>query len=175
VDVISATPARPGQHVIVRHRGVADRYALVGSWEALEGPAALQRLRDPAFTPLQQVVVTEAAAAGLPASALPGRAGTVRVEASEAGYAKLTVSAERPGILRASESFTPFWRARLNGKETSTFRCDYIFTGLAIPAGLHTVELEHRPPLATFWLQSVGLLFCGVAIVAVIRRRPQSS
>lgn len=163
VDVITATASRPGQHVIVRHTGPADRYAVVGHWEAAEGEAALQRLRDPAFQPLQQVVVPGEVAARLPAPGAPGRAGGVQVEELASGYARLKVTADRPAILRASDSFSPFWRASINGQPADTFRCDYVFTGLLLPAGLHTIELEHRPPMGTFWLQLAGLAACGLA------------
>lgn len=171
VDVISATPSRPGQHVIVRNRGAADRFALVGAWESLEGNAALQRLRDPAFRPLEQVVVPSATGTSLPASSAPGRAGTVRIDEYQPGYARLTVSADRPGILRASDSYSPHWRARLNGEPSATFRCDYIFTGVAVPAGLHTLELEHRPPLTTLWLQLAGFAVCAGALLALRSQR----
>ena len=171
VDVIAATAERPGQHVIVRHQAPADRYAVVGSWSGLEGQAALQQLRDPAFKPLEQVVVAPAVAAKWPSSGEPRRAGRVTVEAAEPGYVQLKVSADTAAILRASDSYSPHWRARLNGQPVEAFRCDYIFTGVAIPPGLHTLELEHRPPQSTFWLQMAGLLVCAGALLAVIRAR----
>ncbi len=171
VGVIAATAERPGQHVVVRHQAAADRYAVVSAWTGLDGAAALQRLRDPSFKPLDEVVVSRDVAARLPAPASAGRAGSVTVEASEPGYVKLKVNANQAGLLRASDSYSPYWQARINGKPAETFRCDYIFTGVAVPPGLQTVELEHRPPASTLWLQLAGMLGCAGAVAGVWRGR----
>jgi|APTNR8051073442_1049403.scaffolds.fasta_scaffold00016_84 hypothetical protein len=170
VDVMTATPNRPGQHVIVRHLGAADRFALAGQWEGRDGPDALQRLRDPSFQPLDQVVVPVAVADTLPKPQAPGRAGTVEVEKLASGYARLKVSSDRAAVLRASDSFSPFWRARLNGKPVDVFRCDYVFVGVSIPAGLHSLELEHQPPLLTLGLQLSGMAACMFALLMTVGR-----
>lgn len=36
------------------------------------------------------------------------------------------------------------WRATVDGKQVPTYRTDYIFTGVVVPEGSHTVRLEHR-------------------------------
>ncbi len=172
VDVIPAAANRPGQHVVVRHLAPAARFALLGRWEGLTTPALLQRLRNPATIPLQQAFVAPDVAARLPASGTNGPVGSVQVESYQPGHMVLKVSADQPTILRAADKFSPFWRARVDGVPVDVFRCDHVFTGCALTAGSHTVELEHRPPLHTLWLQLGGMAACaGAALFLFLRRR----
>lgn len=171
VDVVPATAARPGQHVIVRHRAPADRFAVIGGWDGLEPAATLQRLRDPATKPLERVLIPTEVAAGLPASTTNGLVGAVEVEKIEPGYMKLKVTANQSAILRASDKYSPYWQAQLNGKSVPVFRCDYVFTGIALEPGIHSVVLEHRPPLSTLWLQLSGLAACALCIGGLAVRR----
>ena len=175
VMALPATSGRPGQQVILRHKAPADRFAVVGNWLGLEPAATLEKLRDPTTVPLSQVLVPSEVAARLPEPSAAGPAGTVKVEKYQAGYVKLNVSADRPAVLRASDYFSRYWRATINGKPAEVFRCDHVFTGVAIEPGVSTVVLEHLPPLQTFWLQVGGMLACMLAMVSLLITKPQGA
>jgi hypothetical protein len=60
---------------------------------------------------------------------------------------RLTVQAQAaaPGILVVSEMFTPGWTALLDGKPVPILRTNYLFRGIALPEGSHTVVLTFAP------------------------------
>lgn len=169
VDVVPGSPSRPGQHVIVRQTGTAPRFALFGSWTGLDPEATLARLRDPSTQPLATTFVPPAVAAGLPVPAAAGLVGSVSVEQAEAGVLRLKVATEQAAVLRCSDKFSPYWKAEINGRAVDTFRCDYLFLGVAVPPGVHTITLEHRLPPVTLWVQLAGLLAAAVALLAALR------
>lgn len=156
VAVVPGTEQQRGQHILARYLAAAPRYALVAGWEPADPSGTLARLASPQHVPLERVLVPPAAQ--LPASEGKGLSGSVDVLAYEAGRVTLRVATDVPAILRAGEKFTPYWRARVDHQPVPVFRCDHIFTGLLVGPGLHTVELEHRPPRLTLGLQAVGLL-----------------
>ncbi len=175
VQVLSASSGRQGQQVIGRHTAPADRFAVVGDWVGLDASATLAKLRDPTTVPLRQVIVPSEVAARLPAPSGTGLAGSVKVEGYQPGYMQLDVTADKPAILRASDYFSRYWRASINGKPSEVFRCDHVFTGVALEPGHYTVTLEHLPPLQTFWLQVGGMLACLVALGVLVMKKPQAA
>lgn len=175
VMVIPASTGRPGQHVIAKHKATADRFALLGDWQGLEPQEIISKLKEPSTQPLSRALVSSDTAAKLPAPGAAGLAGTVAVERYQSGFARMKVSADRPAVLRASDYFSRYWRATVDGLPAEVFRCDHIFTGVFVPAGIHMVELEHLPPLQSLWLQAGGMLMCLAAVAFVLIRKPQAA
>lgn|GEM_PF-724683 len=78
--------------------------------------------------------------------------GEVRVSAYEADGLRLRVSAERRAVLIVTDSYAPYWRARIDGEETPVAPVDHTFLGVVVPDGTHEVILEYRPPYRfLFW------------------------
>jgi hypothetical protein len=153
--VVPGTEQQRGQHIVMRYTAPAPRFALVGAWEPVDTTTALARLAAPDHVPLQSVLTH--LEAGLPPSTNAGLFGSVEVIQLESGMARLRVAAEQSGILRASDKYTPYWRAWVNGEPAKVIRSDHIFLGVFIPPGMHTVVLEHRPPRLPLNLQFAGL------------------
>jgi hypothetical protein len=76
-------------------------------------------------------------------------------EGAEAKYTQyglqnlaLNVTATGNNLLFLSESYYPRgWKAFIDGKETPIYRLDYLFRGVVVPKGTHTVTMEFEPSL----------------------------
>ena len=62
-------------------------------------------------------------------------ANTVRVNFNAAG----------PGVLVLLDAYYPGWEARVDGIQSKILRTNYMFRGVLVPAGVHTVEFNYRP------------------------------
>ncbi|MBQ2077320.1 MAG: YfhO family protein, partial [Bacteroidales bacterium] len=83
-----------------------------------------------------------------------------------------------------SETFYPKgWKARIDGKKASFFRCNYILRGMIIPAGEHEIEFSYMPKTAKIGgmvslicniltLTMIAFL-CTIYIIKKIRRKKQ--
>ena len=93
------------------------------------------------------------------APALPAPSGGATVRASRPGPNELEVvtTTTEPRFLVVSEMFFPGWRASVDGVETRIYRTNYLFRGLVVPAGRHTVRFEYRP----------GSVVAGATITAI--------
>ncbi|MBA2277026.1 MAG: YfhO family protein [Chloroflexia bacterium] len=58
---------------------------------------------------------------------------------------RLTTLTDAPGLLVLSEVYDPGWRAYVDGEEVELYRTNYLFRGVAVPAGAHDVELRYDP------------------------------
>jgi hypothetical protein len=86
------------------------------------------------------------------------------------GRVSLKVRSSREQLLVMSQNYNPEWRARVNGKETTTLRANYLWNAVVVPAGESVVEFEYNSPVAQKW-RSVTLysaLFYGVFVLAVL-------
>ena len=58
----------------------------------------------------------------------------------------------RPGWLMVSQTWYPGWVARVDGKRAALLHANFLFVGVEVPAGRHTVELVYRPNSFVFGL-----------------------
>ena len=68
----------------------------------------------------------------------------VSVESYRADRIELDVSTAARGLLVLSEVYYPAWKAYVDGEPVSLYRANYLFRGVPIPAGDHTVELRYE-------------------------------
>jgi hypothetical protein len=93
-----------------------------------------------------------------------GSGGRVDVVASGPARVDVTVEASQAALLVVQVKHRPaLWRAVVNGKRAATERVDYVWTGVAVPAGVSRVILQARLPLGIWLPACVGL----VALVAL--------
>lgn len=174
VTVVPATQQQPGQQIIAQLTAPAPRYALIAGWETADGSTTLARLKDASRAPFERVLVSPDA--DLPESSGNGLTGSITVQEMDTGRIKLKVASDVPAVLRASEKFTPYWKAWINGKPAEVFRTDHVFTGVFVGPGINTIELEHCPPRLTLLLQGAGLLIgLGAVFVCAFKREPESA
>jgi hypothetical protein len=76
----------------------------------------------------------------------------------------LAVEAPFPGILVVTEGWDPGWRATLDNEDTRVLIADHALMGVAVPAGVHVVELTFDP----HGLTRAGALMIGAIVVLVL-------
>lgn len=77
----------------------------------------------------------------------------------------LKTETNSPSFLVASDIYYPGWNVYIDGKQSSIFRTDYLFRGIIIPAGKHTIRFAYQPISLTigFWL-----FFITIEIILVL-------
>ncbi len=60
-------------------------------------------------------------------------------------HIKVAASTPADRFLVLSEMYMPGWYATIDGRPATIYRANYLFRGLIIPAGAHTVDLVYRP------------------------------
>ncbi|MDR1974622.1 MAG: YfhO family protein [Bacteroidales bacterium] len=81
-----------------------------------------------------------------------------------------------------SEVFYKTWKAYIDGEEVPIFQTNYILRGIKVPAGKHVIEFKCRYELAEkassvslYASIFVGLIFAGLIVVLILRRRKSLS
>ncbi len=98
------------------------------------------------------------------------------------GAIDLDVSASAPATVVVLQSYTPDWKATVDGVDTTVRPADVLFQSIVVAPGHHVVSLRYRPASVTVgWVTSIAGVVGLVALFAVpaaLRRRrrgPRSS
>lgn len=86
------------------------------------------------------------------------------------------VNTHMGGTLVISQTFDPFWSAKVDGMPTPVVRADHSLTGVHVQAGTHTVTLQYQPrttSLGTLISLLTGLVMVLVWVYLRYRKRPQ--
>jgi hypothetical protein len=90
------------------------------------------------------------------------------------GTQEMEIKATATGnnLLFISDAYYPKgWKASIDGKETEILRLDYLFRGVVVPAGIHTVTMKFEPEIfylgkqISFWITFIVygmLIFLGI-------------
>jgi len=175
VTVVPATPSAPGNHVVLRLKKDAPRFALIAGWEPASDEESLRRMGSLGFVPFQTTFVAPDDVKGLPALTGTGIVGQVELAQYRAGYMNLKVSSDRPAMLRVSEKYDRDWRAWIDNQPVPVRRVDFIFQGILIPTpGLHEVVLKYAPDKTQLIWQWLGILLClGAGLGLILRNRTE--
>jgi hypothetical protein len=119
----------------------------------------LKRVTAPGFDGRREALVE-----GPAAPLLPPPRGAAAADASRRAPNGLTIATTTPDarFLVVSEMYLPGWRAYVDGVETAIYRTNYLFRGVAVPAGQHTVTFVYRPVSVM-----IGMGISGVAVLVV--------
>ena len=153
-------------------------FYLASAAEVLDsGEAVLARLLSGRVDP-QEVALLEKA----PDVRLDGageRAGD-RVERlaydPQEGLIGLRTQSAGPRVLVVSENYQSNWSVWVDGEEAEMVRVNYVWKGVALPAGEHEVELRYFSPVLA-WARGaglVGLIVVGIVVVGAWRQRRQA-
>jgi|GEM_PF-1999745 len=82
----------------------------------------------------------------------------------------LTTSTAAQRFLVLSEMYFPGWHAYVDGVETPIYRTNYIFRGVVVPAGRHTLTFVYRPASALWGAALSALALVVVVGLLVVRR-----
>jgi len=168
----------PGPRVSVyRNRRAMPRAYVVGCTQSVpDGELALAAMVDAEPEQVQGVAVVEGQ--GLETCEW-GRIGEVEVQRSGWGRLDIKTQTERQGWLVIGERLYPGQRVVVDGELTETLPTNYLFQGLPLSAGEHTVVWAYRPLglqvlvglSALAWL--LGVLALVQTGIASLRRRTE--
>jgi hypothetical protein len=88
--------------------------------------------------------------------------GVARVVAESDGKLEVRAESSSPSLLVLSDAYYPGWRASVDDQEAHIYQTDYALRGVRIPAGVHVVRFELRPPSFR-----VGLIVTLLALAAL--------
>jgi hypothetical protein len=81
----------------------------------------------------------------------PGHATIVLYEPNRVA---VRTASDAGGLLVLTDRWFPGWRARVDGRPVAILRTDYLYRGVAVPAGEHVVEFIYHP--RSFLLGGLG-------------------
>jgi hypothetical protein len=172
------TPVYDGPDArVYRVHGALPRAFVVGAQRVVEdGDAQLDAVTGASFDG-RRVAITERRIEGVPRErgaggrASPGTAQITRYE-DERVVVHARAAGPGPGVLVLGDTHFPGWQATVDGREVPVERVDYLFRGVRLPPGAHTVEFRYRPlSWRIGWILSLlSLLGLAVAVVAGVAR-----
>lgn len=80
--------------------------------------------------------------------------GAVIISSENPVEVSLSVDAPSAGMLTRSCKYDPNWQVMVDGQRSSLERINFMFQGVKIPAGHHTVMFNYAPPMNTFWFSA---------------------
>ncbi len=129
---------------------------------AADDDAALRSIADPAFEPTREVIAAEA-----PPFANDSDANVVGDSATISSYeperVTITTSSSGARALVVTDAFAPGWVATVDGRDVPVWRANYLFRGVALPAGSHEVTFTYRAP---GYRGGMIAAFCALVVLA---------
>jgi uncharacterized membrane protein YfhO len=119
------------------------------------------------------VVLSESGPGGDAGRAAPNDAGAsdLAVVTDAPTAIELTVEAERPGYVVVADALQSGWVATVDGTDVPLVEADHAGVAVAVPAGLHEVELRYRPRGRSLGLALSTLTVVGMLVALVWERR----
>ncbi len=156
--------------------GALPRVFVTGTQQVVSGGnAALAAITAPGFN-ARGVVVTERRVSGVPVAGAgaPSRAaGSAQLVTYQPEHVVVRATLQRPGMLILDDNYAPGWNATVDGHPAPVSQVDYIFRGVVLPPGTHTVQFRYQPVTWTIgWIVSV-VSFAGLVLILAVgwRRR----
>lgn len=153
LPVANAPPEQ--QHLrVLEFTGALPTYRVVGNVSSVPAGArgdeqALQRLADPAFDPVAQAILHDGPPPESLAAAPPA---AITVQEETIVDTRLRVQLEQPGLLVRATKYDPDWQVRLDGRSAALRRVNYLFQGVLLPAGTHTLTFSYQPALTGLYI-----------------------
>jgi hypothetical protein len=157
---------------VYEDRAALPRAYLVPATRPMSDPAALRLLARGGLDPRREAIVPRGAPA--PTGSGFGALDARRVDAT---HWRVSLPPGAGGWLVLANAYSPDWRAKVDGEKKDLYPTDYAATGLPVPRGARTVdiELDRTPIYAAAAISALGLLATAFLLVAnplVTRRRP---
>lgn len=106
---------------------------------------------------------------------IPDPSATVQVEFPTETQVRLQTHSTQPSFLVLSDVFYPGWEAHIDGKPAHIFQTNYIFRGLQLPSGDHTVSFSFRPKSFAIGCGISGASFALLLYLALTDRKSKPS
>lgn len=160
---------------VYENRRALPRAFVVGRVQPVAGhEEAWAAIHAPDFDPAMAAVVENASA--LTSTLTSSVRGQVTEMAAAPNRLTLKATADGPAFLVVSQVWYPGWQVTVDGRpQGPPLRTDYLFQGVALEPGSHTVELRFAPPLWRLGWALAGLAAAGAALVILLGRRAKAS
>ncbi|HXF76821.1 MAG TPA: YfhO family protein, partial [Methylomirabilota bacterium] len=152
---------------LYRVEGTVPRVYLVNEFLVeKEAAKVLQRLSDPDFDPLKEVILDT----GASVEAFGELDAQATIERYENATVSVRVAADGDAILVLADSYYPGWKAFVDGHETEIFRANHFYRAVVLPKGEHRVEFHYRPQSFALGvvISVVALLFVAAVFLWVL-------
>lgn len=134
---------------------------------------AVAAITAPGFDPGREVVIIKLEDVTVPG---PGNALAdlvpARIVAETAGRVQIEIDAPVAGFVVLTDTIYPGWRATVDGQPVPIWPANLAFRAVAVPAGVHTIEMAYYPLTFTFglWTSIVACFIMGVAMIRLARQ-----
>lgn len=171
--------APPEQHYlrVVEFTGALPVYRMVSKVTSLpETPAggdeALRRMAQPGFDLAHEAVIHGATPVELPKDTNTSSITVLRHDPAEATVQVVT---EQAGLMIRAVKFDPDWKVTVDDKPAVLHRVNYLFQGVIVPQGQHTVNFAYTPSLSASYLSLAtrGILLLMLATLIITKARQQ--
>jgi hypothetical protein len=94
-------------------------------------------------------------------------AGAAKVTYKRLGDEAVRVEIDAPtgGIVVVRNSFDPNWHASIDGRDKTAFPAQYLWTGVRVPGGRHSLLLVYEDPFVEYGLVGTGLSLLAAALL----------
>jgi uncharacterized membrane protein YfhO len=99
----------------------------------------------------------------------PGPIEPVQTKFRSSDQLQYTFTANRPGVVVVTDTFYPGWKAFIDGQPAPIIRANYMFRGVVVPAGTHSLTMRYSPETFTVGVLLL-LAFWGLAVIAFVRK-----
>ena len=162
--------------VLYRVSDAQPRAYFVTDADLVEDQAALAAVFGGTFDSARKILVAPEWAGAMPRpmpGPLPrtGSLGTVQIIEDRADRLVVEVTSGKAGFLQINDSWSPGWKATVDGTSTPVLRSNVAFRAVQVPAGEHRVKLVYqpRPEIIGIGIEIVALVGVGFALAAVRR------
>ncbi|HQP52237.1 MAG TPA: YfhO family protein [Syntrophorhabdaceae bacterium] len=86
---------------------------------------------------------------------------------------KITLKTESPGrqFLVLTDTFDKRWNAYIDKKQINTYKANFLFRGVMIPPGIHTLEFQYCYPEFKIYVLIAVLTFLScISIVCIVNK-----
>ncbi|MBI3464389.1 MAG: YfhO family protein, partial [Planctomycetes bacterium] len=96
-----------------------------------------------------------------------GSQGEATIEYDGAEEVRIRTRSRAAALLVLSDRFDPNWRVQIDGRPAQALRANYLFRGVAVPAGEHSVRWTYRP-VSFVWGCTISVLTVAVLLTSVL-------
>ena len=154
-----------GKLMVFKNKNVLPRAFFVENWVIEERPdLQLARLLDENFDFVKAAILEEEPlTCGKNPEIRPKSECSERIHILKYSNNSVIISASvnRPGIVVLLDQYFPGWKVFVDGVEKKIIRTDYLFRGVYVSAGAHTIEFKYRPEKFTVYLIVSTSVFLG--------------
>ncbi len=173
LDDITAVAQPGGGYSVVEFTGALPRAKFFTRWQTETNTAtALSRLVDPRFDPQAEVILADDI--GSPPSS-PDPAAKATIESWLPRDQVVRTRSGQPGVMLLVQRWHPDWKATVDGKPVPLLRANHLFSGVAVPAGEHVVELHYQPSRPALWITLAAMAAGAVSLLLLARAGPVSA